>query len=132
MNRDTYIGRKFEKYLFDWQIETGKTKKEFAEEYVHVNPNVISRWINGTAHMTNENFASVCNVLNKTPEDFLPVDRTEQLKNFLQYQIQRAEILRSKHAEHFDEGVNAETWGYFTGYRDAMKYILKEVEEHDV
>ena len=55
----------------------------------------------------------------------------EKLKKWLEYEIQRAELLRSKHAEHFNELANAETWGYFTGYRNAMIQILEEVKKHE-
>lgn len=54
----------------------------------------------------------------------------ERLKKWIEFEIERAEMLRSKHAEHFNEGVNAETWGYFTGYRNAMLAILEEVKKH--
>lgn len=54
----------------------------------------------------------------------------ERLISWIEYEIERAEMLRSKHAEHYDEGVNAEAWGYFTGYRNALLAILEEVKKH--
>lgn len=51
---------------------------------------------------------------------------------YLEHRLQMAELLRSKHVDHFDEGINRETWGYFSGYINAMKEILNEVQKYDI
>ena len=79
--RDEYLGEMFGKFLRTWMKETGKTKREFAKDYIHVNPNVISRWISGSAHMSRENFARVCSVLGQTPDDFIPSKHGRWIKD---------------------------------------------------
>lgn len=55
-----------------------------------------------------------------------------KLAEWIQYEITKAEITQSKHADHGVEIDNIERWAYFQGKIETLKMVLREVEKHDI